>query len=39
MDVYSIRTAENNAIYDYRWSDSDFKDRQIEVIFNGRKIQ
>jgi hypothetical protein len=29
LDVYKIRTRENQATYDYRWSDDDYETRQI----------
>jgi hypothetical protein len=29
LDVYKIRTGDNIAIYDYRWSDQDYKQQQI----------
>lgn len=32
LDVYSIETNDSMAIYDYHWSDSDFKQRQIDII-------
>jgi hypothetical protein len=32
LNVYSISTSENCAIYDYHWSDSDFIDRQVTII-------
>ena len=35
QDVYSIRTSTAKSIYDYRWDDPDFIDRQIEVISKG----
>ena len=32
MDVWSVRTGDAYCEYDYRWSDPDFKDRQIACI-------
>jgi hypothetical protein len=32
LDVYSIRTSDAYAEFDYRWSDSDFVQRQIQAI-------
>lgn len=32
LDVYSIRTSDASAVYDYCWSDSDYIQRQIEII-------
>jgi hypothetical protein len=32
LDVYSIRTSDAYAEYDYRWSDPDFVNRQIQAI-------
>ena len=32
LDVYSIRTSNNSAIYDYRWNDTDYSTKQIEII-------
>lgn len=29
LDVYKIRTSDAEAIYEYRWSDSDYADQQI----------
>jgi hypothetical protein len=31
-DIYSISTGSHCAVYDYRWSDTDFAQRQIKVI-------
>jgi hypothetical protein len=36
LDVYSIETDSESAMYDYHWSDSDFVERQIEIIFKGK---
>jgi hypothetical protein len=36
LDVYKIRTSTAEATYDYRWSDPDFRDRQIQHILQGR---
>ena len=35
LDVYKIRTSTNEIVYDYRWSDEDFMDRQIIEIQKG----
>lgn len=32
LDVYSITTSDYSNTYDYRWSDSDFIQRQIDII-------
>ena len=32
LDVYSIKTSEISAIYDYIWNDLDFIDKQIAII-------
>jgi hypothetical protein len=32
LDVYSVSTSKNTAIYDYRWSDADYAQRQIAII-------
>ncbi len=32
LDVYSIKTSTNFITYDYRWSDSDYIDRQIKIL-------
>lgn len=32
LDVYAIRTSTAQAVYDYRWSDPDFMQRQINII-------
>ena len=32
LDVYKIRTSAAEAIYDYKWSDPDYMQRQIEVL-------
>lgn len=34
-DVYSIKTSTASAVYNYRWSDDDFCQRQIEIIKQG----
>ena len=31
-DVYSIKTSDASAVYNYKWSDADFKQRQIDAI-------
>jgi hypothetical protein len=35
LDVYKIRTGHTEATYDYRWSDPDFQQRQIQHIVRG----
>ena len=35
QDVYKISTGSASATYDYRWSDLDFQQRQIDVINRG----
>jgi len=35
-DVFSVRTTSNHAIYDYRWNDPDFVDRQVKIITKGK---
>jgi hypothetical protein len=35
QDVYKIAIGKTSAIYDYRWSDADFQQRQIAVINQG----
>jgi hypothetical protein len=35
QDVCSIKTGSASAVYDYRWSDVDFKQRQIDIIKQG----
>lgn len=37
QDVYKISIGSTTACYDYRWSDTDFRQRQIEVIAQGNK--
>jgi len=32
LDVYSVSTGNNCAIYDYHWSNSDFMNRQVTII-------
>lgn len=36
LDVYRIQTSEASAVYNYRWSDSDFIQRQIDIINTER---
>jgi hypothetical protein len=36
QDVYSIKTSDASAVYDYRWSDTDFQQRQIDIISQGQ---
>lgn len=35
LDVYKIKTSTKEAVYNYRWSDPDFIDRQIAEIRKG----
>jgi hypothetical protein len=35
LDVYKITTSQAQAIYNYHWSDTDFRDRQIQCITQG----
>jgi hypothetical protein len=35
QDVYKITTGSASATYDYRWSDSDFQQRQMRIIAQG----
>lgn len=37
QDVYSIKTSDASAVYDYCWSDADFQQRQIDIITKGQK--
>lgn len=37
LDVYSIETSSAETVFDYHWSDSDFMDRQIAIIEQGKK--
>jgi len=32
LDVYSVSTSDATATFDYHWSDSDYKERQVEII-------
>jgi hypothetical protein len=34
-DVYKISIGSLSAVYDYRWSDADFQQRQIDIIAKG----
>lgn len=36
QDVYSVQTSAAKAVYDYDWSDSDFMQRQINIIEKGQ---
>ena len=36
QDVYQIFTSGVKATYDYRWSDTDFQQRQIDIITQGQ---
>ncbi len=35
QDVYSIKTSDASAVYNYRWSDTDFQQSQIDIISQG----
>lgn len=35
LDVYKIRTSTSEATYNYRWSDEDFVDRQVQCLEQG----
>lgn len=35
LDVYSITTSSRSAVFEYHWSDPDYKDRQISRIRQG----
>ena len=35
LDVYAVRSSAAQAIYDYRWDDQDFVDRQVQIINRG----
>jgi hypothetical protein len=35
QDVYKVSTGNTSAVYDYRWSDPDFQQRQIDIISQG----
>jgi hypothetical protein len=37
LDVWSIRTSNNYAVYDYHWSDPDFQQRQIDILSKGKQ--
>ena len=37
LDVYAIRTSTHSSEYQYRWDDSDFVKRQVEIISKGYK--
>jgi hypothetical protein len=36
LDVYSIRTGDARAVYDYCWSDVDYMQRQVDIIGNNK---
>jgi hypothetical protein len=36
LDVWSIRTSDRRREYDYRWADSDFQQRQVQIIQGER---
>lgn len=35
LDVYQVKTSSSSAVYDYCWSDSDYMQRQINIISSG----
>jgi len=35
LDVWSIKTSDQHAVYDYCWSDSNYSQRQIQIIQQG----
>jgi hypothetical protein len=37
QDVYKISTGTKYAVYDYRWSDADFQQQQIDIISQGHR--
>jgi hypothetical protein len=37
LDVYAVKTSTASAVYQYRWDDSDFIDRQVEIISKGHR--
>lgn len=37
LDVFKIKTSNHAVTYDYRWSDSDYKDLQIKIIEGRQK--
>lgn len=39
LDVYAVRTSQGQAIYDYRWSDSDYDLLQIKALNENRTGQ
>jgi hypothetical protein len=36
LDVWSVRTSDHCAVYDYHWSDADFRQRQIDILAKGK---
>lgn len=32
LNVYAIRTSDNQAVYEYQWTDADYKDQQIQLL-------
>jgi hypothetical protein len=36
QDVYKISVSGKSAVYDYRWSDADFQQQQINIILQGQ---
>ena len=35
LDVYRVKTANQSAVYDYSWSDTDYMQQQIDIIARG----
>ena len=35
LDVYQVKTANQSAVYDYSWSDTDYMQQQIDIIARG----
>ncbi|CAB4128897.1 hypothetical protein UFOVP112_98 [uncultured Caudovirales phage] len=36
LNVYSIKTGDAQATYDYNWSDADYIDQQVKIIYKNR---
>jgi len=36
LNVYSIKTSDAHATYNYNWSDKDYIDRQVKIIYENR---
>jgi hypothetical protein len=35
LDVWSVKTSDNQTTYDYHWSDNDFSQKQIDILSKG----